>query len=116
MALSTLVVADALAAQLVAAGVPALVDVAKLAANLPAVLIPPPRLENAGYAAATVSWRLLAVAADSTGGRLAWEQLDGLLGLLFDALPIEIAEPTTHPVGDQVFPAYALTFTGSAGF
>lgn len=107
--------ADALAAYLLARQVPAVVDVRAVAANLPCVLIPPPRVQ---YAAAPPGgdpvWRLVVIAADATGSRAAWQQLDDLLDALADALPVEVADPTTfiNPGGGDPLPAYAVTLTG----
>lgn len=104
--------ADELAAQLVGAGIPATTDPAKLAGRLPGLLIGPPRLAFDGLDnGATATWRLLLVAS-TPNAYAAWAQLDGLLDLLGELLPVETAEPAsfaTDPSADPL-PAYALTY------
>lgn len=100
----------ALAAQLVAAGVPAGTDPQKL--PTPGVLVPPPRLAFDVGVGATATWRLLAVAA-TPDAVTAWTQLDSLVSTVADLLPIELAEPVSFAPdpGSDPLPAYALTFT-----
>ena len=109
--------AEALAATLIAAGVPATPDVANVAASLPCVLIAPPRIT--GQAAGgdwLVTWRLVVIAASAIGSSVAWEQLDDLLEKVFDALPVDTADPGAWqaPMGGDPLPCYFVTITGSA--
>lgn len=100
-----------LAAQLDGSGVPATHDAAKLTGRLPAVLVGPPRLAFDVPGGATVTWRLLAVAA-TTDELTAWTQLDALVGAVEQLLPVESADPTAYARnGADPLPAYALTFT-----
>lgn len=107
--------ADALAAYLLNRQIVAVVDVRAVSANLPCVLIPPPRVQFSGAAVGgEPTWRLMVIAADGTGSRAAWSQLDDLLDALADALPVEVAEPSSfvNPGGGDPLPAYAVTLTG----
>lgn len=111
--MTTLERARALAAVLEDAGVPAFVEVGRHAANLPAVLVGPPRLAFDAYGGPTVTWRLIACAADATGSATAWAQLDALLDGVAAVLPVEAAEPIGYAPNPTVdpLPAYALTLT-----
>lgn len=104
--------AGQLAAQLVGAGLAATIDVQQLGAALPAVLVPPPTLDQPTGAGWTATWRLLAVAA-TPDQLLAWQQLDQLVDGVAGVLPIERAEPVSFAAvpGSDPLPAYALTFT-----
>lgn len=105
-----------IAAQLSAAGIYATTDSQKITANLPGVLIAPPRIaENSLSGGATITWRIVALAADGTGSELAWEQLDDLIAAVADELPIEVADPLSYQLPNDVpaVPAYVLTFTDS---
>lgn len=110
---ATLTRARALAERLRVAGVPAVVDVRDAPAVLPGVLVPPPGLRFVGYAGPTVTWRLVALAADPTGSAQAWAELDQLVLAVADALPVESADPTAYQLGDASLPAYLLTLTES---
>jgi hypothetical protein len=105
-----------LAAELSAAGAPAVVDVREVLGNLPCVLVPPPRLE---YTTCAVRWRLILLSSYNVGSLDAWSELDDLLDAVATVLPVETAEPIAYtlPVGavDQPssMPAYAVTLTGS---
>lgn len=109
--------ADAIAVFLTSRQINAVVDVRNVAANTPCVLIPPPAV---AFAAAPPggepTWRLLLIAADGSGSRAAWEQLDRLLDAVDSALPIERADPTTfvNPGGGDPLPAYAVTLIGGS--
>lgn len=99
-----------LAAQLTGAGVAATADASELHANLPAVLIGPPRLAFDVGAGATATWRLLAVASTPVEVD-AWDQLDALVSDLERLLPVEVAEPAAYaPPDHTALPAYALTY------
>lgn len=104
-----------LAALLSAAGVPAVVDVRDATANLPCILVPPPRLEFDGYAFATATWGLVALAATSAGAGEAWQQLVTLVDGAAAVLPVETANPTSYqlPTGGDPLPAYVLSLTES---
>lgn len=104
-----------LAELLTTAGLFATVDVGELAANLPGVLVPPPRVDLAagGYGGGLVTWRLVLIAGAQAGAVDAWRQLDAALDQLADALPCELADPTSYqlPTGGDPLPAYTVTFT-----
>lgn len=107
--------ADALAAYLLSRQIVAVVDVRAVSANVPCVLIPPPPVQFAGAVpGGEPTWRLVLIAADATGSRTSWEQLDDLLDAVEDALPIDRADPATfaNPAGGDPLPAYAVTMTG----
>lgn len=112
-----LAVAEALAAELVGFGISAVVDVTTAVANLPCVLIPPPTLDFVSQpdGSPTARWQLVAIAADSSGTRTSWEQLDALVTSVAELLPVERAEPISYtlPTGGDPLPAYAITLTGS---
>lgn len=107
--------AEALAAELRVSGVRAYLDPAQAGANLPAVLVPPPILAFDLPVGATATWRLVALAADPTGSRGSWAELDELVETVAAALPVERAEPTTYvlPTGGDPLPAYSVTLTES---
>lgn len=111
----TLARARELAALLTDAGVPAKWDVRDATANLPCVLVPPPRIDFDGYASSTVTWGLVAIAATNAGSGEAWQQLVDLVDGVDAQLPIETAAPTSYklPTGGDPLPAYVLTFTES---
>lgn len=111
----TLARARELAAQLVGAGVPAVADVRDATANLPCILIPPPRLDFDLHVGATTTWGLVALAATNAGAADAWAQLVTLVDGAAALLPIETAAPTSYqlPTGGDPLPAYVLTFTES---
>lgn len=101
-----------LAAQLDGAGIPATADPTQLAGKLPGVLVTPPAVVFDLQDGATCTWRLVVVAATPNAYN-AWKQLDELLELLAELLPVEGATPAsyaTDPAADPL-PAYALTFT-----
>lgn len=101
-----------LAAQLRGDGISAVTDVGKALANLPCILVVPPRLEFDVGDGATATWKLMAIAADGTGSSTAWQQLDDLVAAATELLPIELAEPTSYQLGQGIdpLPAYALTY------
>src|SRR4051794_9928187 len=101
--------------QLRAVNISAVVDVGNALANLPCVLVVPPRLAFDIGDGATATWRLMAIAKDGTGSTTAWQQLDDLVDAVSELLPIELAEPTSYVLGQGIdpLPAYALTFTES---
>lgn len=102
--------AQRLVDQLVALDVRATTDAAAVMTNLPCVLVGPPSLVLRQRMTAT--WRLLVIA--STPNPLdAWGQLDALVTELFEALPVETAEPTSWALaaGTDPLPAYVLTMT-----
>jgi hypothetical protein len=98
---------------LTAAGIPAYVDPAKAAANLPCVLFLPPvlRFSHLGGGHQT-DWRL-AILADAAPGLDAWEQLDDLLERLAPEVNLVTAEPGSYQLSgnkDPV-PAYLCAVT-----
>lgn len=106
--------AIALAADLGAAGVPAVADPAKLAGRQSAaVLIVPPRLAFDVPVGATATWSLFLVDHTTTQGLAAWRRLDDLLDDLAELLPLETAEPASYAPtsGVDPSPAYLVTFT-----
>lgn len=101
--------ADALATELRGLGVRAITDPADALANLPCVLVAPPRID---YRAQSVSWRLL-VLGPGPGTLAGWDAIDKLLGQLVDQVPLETADPASHQlpnVGDAVA-CYVATYT-----
>lgn len=111
---STLARARELAAELRAAGVPAVVDVRDAPGVLPGVLVPPPRLVwegAASYVGPVAVWTLVALAADSTGSAEAWAQLDQLVDTVADTLALDRADPSSYTLGAVSHPAYLLTYT-----
>lgn len=96
--------------------IPATADVRSAVAMLPCVLIPPPAIESTTMEGRTYRWRLIVLAADASGSLHSWEQLDGLLDALWDALPVERADPISYNLpaaGSDPLPAYVVTLTGS---
>lgn len=104
--------AEQLAARLLSAGIPATHDPGQLLGKLPAVLIPPPRMTFDTGAGPTFTWRLLVVAG-VPDQLAAWQQIDELVALVADELPVELAEPVSFALAPDVdpLPAYALTLT-----
>lgn len=118
--------AVALAAELTAVGVPAVVDPAELVGRLNAddvtavALVPPPtvRFDGVPYGSAGVAtWRVVLVATPGVGVVRAWEYLDALLDDLDGTLSIETAEPTSYALPDagEPVPAYVVTITETVG-
>lgn len=101
--------------ELAAAGIKATRSVAAAAQQLPCVLIPPPTLGPGTYAGPTITWRLVALAANPLGDVDSWAQIDALVEQLMAALPVERAEPTSYqlPNSDHPLPAYFVTLTES---
>lgn len=101
-----------LAAGLIDAGVPCVVDVADAAGNVPCVLIPPPRVD---FTAKELQWRVV-VLGPGPGTASSWQSIDDLLTLLAEQLPLETADPGLYvlpngePGGNA---AYIATFTDS---
>lgn len=112
--MATLEVAAQIVAELTAAGIYATTSPAELVGNLPGVLVAPPALTLSRYAGPDATWRLVAVASTTTADPVAaWSQLDALLDVAWDALPLEGAEPSSYvlPDGTTAHPAYVLTLT-----
>lgn len=90
-------------------GVPAYVDPAEAAANLPAVLLVPPAVTFDRLAGApSVRWRLV-VLANGPAGLAAWEELDSTLELLAAHVSLEdTATPASYTLeaGSDPVPAY----------
>lgn len=99
--------------QLRAADVRAYIDPAKAAANLPCVLLTPPRRQYEGGPLFT--WTLVALAASDVGGLAAWQELDALLDQLDQALHLGAADPGSYNLsgGTAPLPCYLVTYTES---
>lgn len=102
-----------LAAQLNAMeGITATEDPAKVSANLPCVLVAPPRVEwgtlDGGPSA--VAWRLL-VLGPGLATLSAVDALLELLELVAAELPLETADPGTYAVGQELVACYVATWT-----
>lgn len=103
--------AEELAAEIRAedATIQVVTDPAHVLANLPCVLVTPPRVD---YVARAITWRLVVVA----GGPGTWagfQALDQLLEKLAAVVPLDSAEPNQLQlpnVGDPVA-AYTATYT-----
>lgn len=102
--------AQQLADRLTAAGVPAVVDPAVADVRRPCVLVAPPTVD---YTEQLTTWRLVALAAASSGSLAALQQLDELVaGVVGSGLPIERAEPGSYALTEAgAVPAYVLRMT-----
>lgn len=103
--------AEELAAEIEAedATITVVTDPAHVLANLPCVLVPPPRVD---YVARTITWRLL-VLAQGPGTLAGFKALDELLEKLAAVVPLDSAEPNQVQlpnVGDPVA-AYTAQYT-----
>lgn len=107
---TTIAQAKGYADELTAGGVPTYVDPRKAAANLPCVLIVPPRLswDRLG-GPPSIEWRLV-VLANGPHGLDCWATLDDLLRRLGDRVAIATAEPGAYSLtGESPLPCYAVT-------
>jgi hypothetical protein len=104
-----------LAAQLnLVAGITAVADPAHVSANLPCVLIAPPRITwgTLDGQPAEVVWRVLVLGP----GLATWSAvaaMTDLLELVAAELPLETADPGTYQVGAELVACYVATFTDS---
>lgn len=107
--------AQELVDQLAAAGITAVRDPAHVSANLPCVLVAPPRVEWAalGGNASAVRWRLL-VLGPGLATLAAVEAMAELLEAVSDVLPLESADPGTYQVGQELVACYVATYTDEA--
>lgn len=101
-----------LALELNSAGMVAVVDPAHVSANLPCVLVAPPRVVWGRLAggASEVVWRLL-VLGPGLATLAAVESITEQLDQLSEVLPVETAEPGTYQVGQELVACYVATFT-----
>jgi hypothetical protein len=100
-----------IAEELNAGGVPAVVDPANVSANLPCVLVAPPRIEwgRLGGGMSQVSWRLI-VLGTGLATLSAVAAMYQLLEDLEELVPVETAEPGTYSVGTELVACYVATF------
>jgi len=95
---------------LIAAGVRASTDPQTVA--VPAVLVPPPRREfniGCGY---TAHWELPALAPAPIGANhTTWADLDRLVTVAADVLPVEEAPLVTVNLAGTDYPAYLLRWS-----
>lgn len=92
-------------------GLTAITDPAHVSANLPCVLVAPPRLD---YSAKTASWRLL-VLGPGLATLAAVSATADLLELVESVLPVELAEPGSYAVGGgtELVACYVATWVDS---
>lgn len=105
--------AEFIAAELNAAeGITAVVDPAHVSANLPCVLVAPPRITYGLLAGgpSEVAWRLI-VLGPGLATLSAVVAMTELLELVEEVVPIETAEPGTYQVGTELVACYVATFT-----
>ena len=85
-------------------------DVRAVRANLPCVLIPPPRQD---FRAKLVEWRLVVFGLGAPDAA-SWEAIDDQLLILADELPIETADPGVYPLDEgPPVACYVATYTAT---
>jgi hypothetical protein len=92
-------------------GITAVVDPAHVSANLPCVLVAPPRITYGRLAGgpSEVLWRLI-VLGPGLATLSAVAAMTELLELVEEAVPVETAEPGTYQVGTELVACYVATF------
>lgn len=112
MASSISLRAAAIAAELQAAGLAAVTDPAHVSANLPCVLVAPPRISwgRLDGGPLDVTWRLL-VLGPGLATLAAVQAMTELLEAVADVLPLETADPGTYAIGQELVACYVATFT-----
>jgi hypothetical protein len=93
---------------------PMLVDVGDAAANVPCILLGPPRRTGyrAGGAAVDVEWRAIILSSGPpTFG--SWVDLDDLAEIVEREFPVVSIDPGVFPLvpGQEPFACYVVTFT-----
>lgn len=81
-------------------------------ATPPCVLVVPPIVEFAGYGSPVARWSLYAIAPNPANAD-SWKELERLLSIVADVVPIERAAFVSYLLSpdNPVLPAYQMTFT-----